>query len=342
LEGERFRRRKGAVWERFGVLGGVLVFSIFLIEDPSVSAETPTECSKRIEALAQTKIVQKRGNQLFISSEILRQHPLFFRNLLVQIYSQPFLAPFFRGFEMAPRSLHHAERGLEFGRLIAELDRQQTYSFDDIVQVLMEISGQDDPSQFELDFSRIEKEGLFLNFIQSSEGQNESRLRLSFAQAWVKRVLLHRGNIPLKALTYKGANGAYLVESAFYISEIRENTRRFVVDELLLPWGPFESFFKDRYQSKSLQLTLVDEAGQSQLVELGFSRRLKVADQVIYEVSTDNTVVLEGVMTLGGGSIVWEKTSSGQLVGFVAAPSHGKIPLSWASLAGSVTSDFSF
>lgn len=343
MEGERFHRRKRFGWESFGVFGGVLIFSILLLENPSASAETPTECSKRIEALAQTQLVQKKGDQLFIPKDLLKQHPLFFRNILVQIYSQPYLAPFFRGFEKSPRSLHHAERGLEFGRIMAELDRQQTYSFEDVLQVLREVIGnQDDPSQFELDFSRIEKEGLYLNFIQPPEGQNDLRLRMSFAKAWAKKVLLHRGNIPLKALAYKGTHGSYLVESAFFISEIRENVRKFVVDELLLPWAPFETFLKGRYQSKVIKLLLTDETGQAQQVAIGFSRRLKVNDQTIYEVSTDSAIVFEGVMTLGGGSISWEKTSTGNFVGFVAAPNHGRLQLTWASLMGSVIEDVSF
>jgi hypothetical protein len=343
LEGERFHRLERFGWESFGVFGGVLIFSILFFENPSASAETPTECSKRIEALAQSTLVQKKGDQLFIPTELLKQHPLFFRNVLVQIYSQPYLSPFFRGFEKSPRSIHHAERGLEFGRIMAELDRQQTYSFEDVLQVLKDVIGrQDDPSQFELDFSRIEKEGLYLNFIQPPEGQNDLRLRMSFAKAWAKNVLLHRGNIPLKVLAYKGTHGSYLVESAFFISEIRENVRKFVVDELLLPWGPFEAFLKGRYHSKIITLMLTNETGQAQQVSLAFSRRLKVDEQIIYEVSADSSIVFEGVMTLGGGSISWEQTSSGSFVGFVAAPDHGRLQLTWASLMGSVIEDVSF
>ena len=343
MEGKRFHRLRRYGWERFGVFGGVLFLSILFIENPSASAETPTECFRRVEALAQSSLVQKKNDQLFIPRDVLKQHPLFFRNILVQVYSQPYLAPFFRGFELAPKSLHHAERGLEFGRLIAELDRQQTYSFEDVLQVLKDVVGsRDDTSQFELDFSRIEKEGLYLNFIQPADGQNDVRLRMTFAKSWAKRVLLHRGNVPLRALAYKGANGSYLVESAFFISEIRENVRKFVVDELMLPWGPFEKFFRDRYQSKTFKISLPDEMGKQQIVLLGFSRRLKVGAQVVYEVSSDNPVVFEGIMTLGGGSIVWEKTSSGQVVGFVAAAGQGVQQLTWASLAGSLSQDFSF
>ena len=312
----------------FGRMLGFL-FVGFIAATASTSGETSSECARRIADLRKTTPhLKETAEGWMIPTAYLQKDPLFFRNLIVQVYQQPFLASFFYGLKDAPVSIHYAERAYEFTNLVAELDRQGTYRFEDVVELLRVMTAHEGSSSvkklsdtFDIDFSYVETRGLYLRFLDRGKStEAEKKLKQRFAEAWVQNLSRKMGPLPVRPFHYISTDDtSFIIESAFFADEVYARTRDFVTTELNLPWKDFDTLFRRRFPRRDLDFHLASHGKMTLKIYPRYAHPTN-AEQYLYEVvplQSEKVGILDALY-LNGQKVHWHQKNDGSRVGLVS------------------------
>jgi hypothetical protein len=311
---------------RLSLLVGAVLFTTIGLLDPAAQAETKLECTARIAALvSKGPLVQEKAGAFFVPAEALKQNPLLLRNLIVTAYNHPYLASFFRGLVDAPVSLHYLEKSYELPTKIQELDQQGLYSFEELVQLIRSLDSRTD-RVFDLDFSRAEKEGVYLRFLdlkgtRGKDSEGELRNRKQFADALLRKLAHQTAPIPPRSFKYTRAGRSFFIEEAFFLSRASDEMQKLVVSELALPsWKMFQQPFARRVSQRPVSIRLPNGSA----FDLTFMQRRphpQDQSQFLYEVTSENG--FDGELMVEGQQVEWHRRDQGASLGIVALPDLG-------------------
>lgn len=302
-----------------------MAFLGVILTGNNLEAESQVECTQRLKSLSSKSIaIEEKSGSYLVRADILKANPLLLRNLIAFVYNNPFLGTFFRGAD-GVLPIHYLERGYELPAELARMDFSGRYSFSDLIALMKRDGGVSKGNVFDLDFSRAEKEGVYLRFLdlQSSRPdkvyEQEHKLRLQFAEALIKRLAATIVPLAVQSFIYTPtADNSFLIEEAFFMHRAFGAMKRLLTSELSLPsWKPYQDSFTKKFEVSQFEMTSDD--GKVSLAV--FLRRSHPAEpkKALYEVVVTKGE-LKGDLIINGEIVEWFNSAANSSIGIVSLP----------------------